>query len=384
MTLWDKMPYSFPQETRQNAGNIIHAEAPFRMFPNSVGLRYDFKSDGYLNWHEFVNERCDAVIIPFANAIKLDPKLDHRGYEFASYLDNFRVPVIPFGIGAQSDSAEDEPALGPGMISLVRKLTEISSAISVRGSFTEKVFGKYTSIENVYNTGCPSFYSRPYVFDQLLSRLKSGEVPSQYSFDGTYHHLPYHKDLLYNAIIDDAFIVEPVNVYLHQYYIDALRLGERARLPYFLNQFPFNNGWDRKRLADYVSAKYRIFRDVDAWIAFNSESIDWTFGTRFHVNMASLLSGVPATWIVHDSRTEELCDRLSLPRVPLQRAATLHREDLSMNADYSQMFSNLQSNFAYFNSFLSEAGLESIEYPELEDADVGPSVQVMKDGGVGG
>ncbi|QNN82274.1 polysaccharide pyruvyl transferase family protein [Brachybacterium sp. Z12] len=367
MTWGEKMPTTFPQETPQNSGNMVHAQAPFKMFPNSVGMDYGYGAEGYKSFAEFVNDRCEAVIIPFANTLRTDPAHDERGFSVAKSLDQFTVPVIPFGLGAQaSDSNIDSVNLGPGMTSLVRRLSESTPAVSVRGEFTYNIFKKYGSVDNVHITGCPSFFSHPEAFGHLRERINNGPTYENLSFAGSLHHLKDPKEQLYRAIRQDLFLVEPVNAKLHQYYVDSIAHGAEAELPYFLKGFLADPEWNTSRLAEYIARRYRLFRDLDSWIAFNRESSDGAIGTRFHVNMASLISGLPAVWVIHDSRTEELCDKLSLPHVSVEETLQKPYREIMAEADYSSMFRDLRENFDTFNSFLRASSLPEVAAPTLD------------------
>lgn len=366
MTWGHTMPSTFPIETPQNSGNMVHARAPFSMFPNSVGQDYGFKAEGYSSFADFVNDRCEAVIIPFANTIRTDPGLDGRGFSVAKSLDQFTVPVIPFGLGAQAPTTDvDDIDLGPGMTALIRRLSDSAPAVSVRGEFTYNLFKKYGSVDNVHNTGCPSFFSRPGAFAQLRSALEVGSSFERAAFAGSLHHLEDPKEQLYRAIDQDLHLIEPVNGKLHQYYIDVLSKGSEAPVAYFLKGLLARPEWSTARLADYMTRRYQLFRDLESWIAFNRESTDGAVGTRFHVNMASLISGLPAVWVVHDSRTVELCERLSLPHVTVEDSLRVPYRELLAGADFGPMFECLPENFASFNAFLDTAGLPRVSAPEL-------------------
>lgn len=366
MTWGDKMPASFPLETSQNSGNMVHSRAPFSMFPNSVGMDYGFEKEGYNSFADFVNDRCDAVIIPFANTLRLDPKHDQRGFSVAKSIDQFKVPVVPFGLGAQAPLADmDAVELGPGMVELVKKLSASCPAVSVRGDFTYEIFKKYGSAENVYNTGCPSFFSRPEAFRAIRSRIDSGAPVSRAAFSGSLHHEKDPKEQLNQAIDQDLHLIEPVNAHLHRYYVDSLTAGAKAKAPYFLSQLLQRSDWSTARLSDYMARRYHLFRDLESWIAFNKECLDGVIGTRFHVSMAGLLSGILAVWVVHDSRTVELCERLSLPHVSVQESLRKPYREIIAEADFSPMFKELEVNFDDFNKFLSAASLPEVEHPAL-------------------
>lgn len=361
LTWGARMPEGFPIRVPQNSGNMVHAQAPFRMFANSVGQEFGFRAEGFNSFREFVNERCSALIVPFANTIRTDPKTDERGWRHVQSLQEYDVPIIPFGLGAQAPSMDiDAFELGPGMAAFVEFLSERSPAISVRGEFTRQVFEKYGSVDNVHVTGCPSFFSRPEAFGELRARLEEATVFERVAFAGSLHHLPESKAQLYRALNEDLYLIEPVNAVLHQYYLDCLNDLEDTKSPYFFSGLLQDEAWNLARLREYMIRRYRLFRDLETWLEFNRETLDGTVGTRFHVNMASILSGVPAVWIVHDSRTQELCDRLFLPHVTANEASRMTYRDLLGAADYEPMFANLDENFERFNAFLLAAGLPQL------------------------
>lgn len=360
------MPEGFPISVAQNSGNMVHAQAPLKMFPNTVGVRFGYRSEGYSSFVEFVNETCEALIIPFANTIRDDKDKDENILGQIRSLERYTVPIIPFGLGAQASSENiDEFELGSGMQAFVRFLNERAPAISVRGQFTREVFAKYGTTENVYVTGCPSFFSHPEAFENLYARLRRNGDYTNIAFSGSLHHQELPKNQLYQAIEQDLYLVEPVNKHLHQFYLDCINNVSEPKPAYFLNGLLKNNRWNIDRLKDYMIRRYRLFRDLHTWMEFNRESVDATVGTRFHVNMASILSGIPAVWIAHDSRTYELCRQLSLPFVDAEESVKIPYGELVARADFKPMFDALPSNFARFNDFLTAAGLPTINAPEL-------------------
>ena len=97
------------------------------------------------------------------------------------------------------------------------------------------------------------------------------------------------------------------------------------------------------------------------WTDFNRELVDLTYGTRFHVNMASLLSGIPAVWLTHDSRTRELVRTLNLPGLALTEIENQPIEELVTEVDFTPLFDTLHEKFDAFNDFLEAAGLPKRE-----------------------
>ena len=67
-----RLPYSFPLAFPENAGNMIHARAPLQMLPDNAVEFFtgDWRllADG--SFAEFVNRRCDGLIVTMANTIR--------------------------------------------------------------------------------------------------------------------------------------------------------------------------------------------------------------------------------------------------------------------------------------------------------------------------
>lgn len=360
------MPPGFPIDVPQNSGNMVHARAPFEMFPNSVGIDFGFKEEGYDSFVDFVNDRCEALIVPLANSLRTDPAHDARGFSHVKSLDKYEVPIIAFGLGAQAPTTSMEDLqLGPGMIEFVRFLSERATAVSVRGEFTYNIFAKYGSTERVFNTGCPSYYSHPEAFAALKSRLSVDSGFARAAFAGSLHHTPGPMAQLYRAIEEDLYIIEPVNPSLHKFYLDCKNDVPDLQPAYFLKKLLQRPEWNLDRLKSFMLRRYQLFRNMETWLEFNRESVDGTIGSRFHVNMASVLSGVPAVWVVHDSRTQELCDRLSLPYVAEGDLGEKPYREHMADASFESMLSAVDSNFDYFNEFLRAAGLPEIAKPQV-------------------
>lgn len=367
LTWGASMPDGFPISHAQNSGNMVHAQVPFKLFPNAVGPDFGYREEGFSSFTEFVNEKCTALVVPFANSIRNSDKArDEKKFSLIRSLERYEVPIIPFGLGAQAPSLDiDEFELGPGNQAFIRFLNDRAPAVSVRGDFTYQVFEKYGSVDNVFVTGCPSFFSHPEAFQQLHDRLELGGDFARAAFSGSLHHVQLPKQQLYRAIEQDMYLIEPVSKNFHQFYLDCINDVEGIEPAYFLKALLKEPDWSVGRLKSFMIRRYQLFRDLNSWLAFNREAIDGTIGTRFHVNMASLLSGIPAVWIAHDSRTYELCRQLSLPYVSAEESLEVPYRDLLAHVDYDPMFQALPNNFSRFNEFLRAASLPEVEVPSV-------------------
>ncbi|MEO2045058.1 MAG: hypothetical protein ABGX16_00615 [Pirellulales bacterium] len=94
------------------------------------------------------------------------------------------------------------------------------------------------------------------------------------------------------------------------------------------------------------------------WITHNAEAYDFSFGTRFHGNMAAWQAGVPALWLVHDSRTVELCDYLALPYIQHSDfRSDITIDELKSAADYSCFFNSFPSRLQAYLGYLEACGV---------------------------
>ena len=97
--------------------------------------------------------------------------------------------------------------------------------------------------------------------------------------------------------------------------------------------------FDGKNILEYNKKMSQVFWNIDSWNKFyKKENITFAFGTRFHGNMEAFRYGVPALWITHDSRTEELTNYLHLSSIKLSEAIKAKNlEELIEYCDYTDL-----------------------------------------------
>ncbi|WP_240781951.1 polysaccharide pyruvyl transferase family protein [Escherichia sp. E3356] len=171
------------------------------------------------------------------------------------------------------------------------------------------------------------------------------------------------KQLFERAVLSNSFFIEPVNKRTHQYYIVLIKEKKDAELPYYFKSMVNNNesSLNKEQLDLYIKTKYRLFRNTKTWYEFNRECVDYTFGTRFHVNMASVLSGVPALWLTHDARTLELTEFFNLPSIDLDAINSMSLSQIKSYISYDKFFKNINKLFNNFNEYLEVNGLPKIK-----------------------
>lgn len=361
-----ELPIEFPIEIPENAGNIIHGTAPSRLFPNTMSsLEQNWRvATGHTSFREFVSDECTHIIITMANLFRVDDhseKMRERYKHFTRSITGYDKPLVIFGMGAQKtgESKFELSMLPTEGIEALRAIGEKATSVAVRGEFTkqmlETVIGPCD--DRVFVTGCPSYYTEPAAFKEVEARLKRG-ITGPISVNLTDYRRQAEQSLLREAIKNDYYLVEPSNKQIHSFVLNELNqtpIDLPGEFEYLLD------GGDSStadiQIRNWATKRYRLFRDIKSWFDFNSEHVSATIGTRFHVNMASMLSGVPAVWVTHDVRTQELCDALSLPNVPISEIGKKPIEVIIREADFEKFFKNIPRNFQNFREFLECPGL---------------------------
>ncbi|WP_240781950.1 polysaccharide pyruvyl transferase family protein [Escherichia sp. E3356] len=167
-----ELPVDFPLLIPENSGNMVHAEAPLRMFSRAVHYRdSSFILSGETNFKDFVNKTCSHLIITLANSLSLEKPSPDKYKRLLDSLKQYDVPIIVFGLGIQSSVRDINKAeLCKEAIELLDFLSFKAMYLGVRGEFTKKVIEKCTNIKNVFVTGCPSLFSDPIALRVLYEK----------------------------------------------------------------------------------------------------------------------------------------------------------------------------------------------------------------------
>lgn len=377
MNCLPELPAKFPLEMRENAGNMIHANAPLEIYSYAVhSTDNSFKFSGEKSFRGFVNKKCSHLIVTLANTLSLDKPDGEKYSRFKRALEQYEVPIVVFGLGIQAKDRDLKKAsLCPEAVELLQYLSHRAEALGVRGEFTKSVIEKCCGVKNVFVTGCPSLFSRPEELLKLQENSKFENMHGRPSFNVTNMARKEERLLLARGINNSHFLVEPVSKVMHMFHLKLMAGDnqEPPKLPYFLNSILKNkycNIMRRKyriidsseKIYDFYQRYYRLFRSTKEWYTFNKECVSYTYGTRFHVNMASILSGKPALWLTHDARTRELVEFCYLPSISLSEFAASKEDEIVQHIDYSDFFNNIGSLFENFNEYLSVNGLEKIKH----------------------
>lgn len=356
------LPAEFPIDMPENSGNMIHAIAPLRMYPqaehNLLISKEKIREHG--SFVDYVNNSCSHLVITLANTIRLDRQDSAQYIRLMKSLERYKVPIVVFGFGIQASEYTGQKLCVEAQ-ELIHFFASKSPLVGVRGELTKQIIEDATGIKNIYVTGCPSLFSNPlgllYLKLNWQKRLK--DESKRYSINVTNLQRQNERNVLIKGIYENANLIEPVSKISHQYHLDLKSNFDMVdSVPYYLKGYMKENPEEGlNKLKEFYLNNYYLFRDVDSWMKFNFDTTRLTVGTRFHVNMASILSGVPALWLTHDARTVELVNYFKLPHLSLDEIGNHSLADLTQLVNYDSFFNNLPYVLDRFNYYLNQNGL---------------------------
>lgn len=246
-----------------------------------------------------------------------------------------KKPIIPISAGLQSPDFRPDFHLHPETAKILQELSE-RCCIGVRGEYTARILEKH-GVRNLRIIGCPSLYYRPNFQRKIESveKVEKEQALSNYKTLSKTLDTPLDREILNYLAKNTGQFVEQTRCYLP----DRLREGAFSDF-----------------MAFYRNRK--LFFRFEDWLRFASGKA-FSMGGRFHGNVVSVLAGVPALFVVFDSRTRELTDFFGLPTIdaadfdphkPLEYYCQL--------ADYSRFNQRYPALLENFMEFCLENGLE--------------------------
>lgn len=341
-----------------NSGNLFIGEAVrahiYRIFPNAEIHHYNFEKIKNSDGRE-IKENFDYIVMAASNM--LNPS---TAFGFISeFVESSGLPLIVLGIGAQAENDLEMYAINPGTLRLMKYAAETSKrGIGVRGSFTAEIL-EHNGINNFQIIGCPTFYKNagkefkvaraPAAADIKKAVVSFKRDRNKYEADEILKRV--QRDIFGLAMARNFQCIEQAHYaeswMSHTGIIDPEKI--------FGIQKYFNIEEERKeQLVQYIKQRISIFFEYKPWKEV-IETCDFAFGARFHGNMIAMTHGVPALWITHDSRTDELCETLGLPKVTVQEVDRkgFDLQDFIDRADYSALNDSYHGNCRAFDEFFT-------------------------------
>jgi hypothetical protein len=341
---------------------MIHAAAARRMLSKYT----EYNKPG--EWTEAQVERLKSehshIVYITANLIRLGVPGDHPSIKalvasqvaLTKNIERAALPVVVFGLGSQARlNGPYEFSVAPETVRLLNVLSDHSHKIAVRGAFTADACARI-GVNNVEVVGCQSmFWHRSPQFSWQLSEPVK-DKPEKIACNFT--DARSEANLINQAMVCGYDFIGQGNggeEDLKQQKGDAstshIKLGWDVELAFE------NRLIDRRQYELWIRGHFYQFRRPEAWLD-HMRRYCFSYGTRLHGNMAALIAGTRALWIVHDMRTKELCDHFELPWVELKEVQTgVQLEALFDRADYSRCFQVYPDRYRVLFEYVDRAGL---------------------------
>ncbi len=345
-----------------NSGNLLFQLAAFKMVSHSnaqvvsdsLCIELGKVTDAQI---EQINSEFDLYIIPLANAFR--ESFIKSLNNLTKVIKKLTIPVVVVGVGAQVGHNKDFSVISEKVnvatTEFVTAVLERSSSIGVRGEFTKKYL-QYLgfSSDSIDIIGCPSLY----LYGENLQVKKNNNA------------LTDSSKIAMNvtpSVSKTAFLIEEASakysnlIYIPQEHSDLSMMlwGEERGQPKDL-RIPIH-----LKHPLYLQNRMRFFVDAYAWIKY-LEDKQFSFGTRIHGNIASILAETPALVIVHDSRTLELVKHHSIPFKTVDSInSSTTIEELYEYTDYTEFNKRQPQAFGEFLLFLRKNGIKSIYEPDM-------------------
>lgn len=348
-------PASMPPGKKGNTGNIVHGHAAREFFKSHGNVSTNTDSNSI----SLVRQNYSHIGIIAATVLNVGTKhpFIERQSAIAKFVEKAGLPVCTFGIGshAQLGQSIGDADVDERSITLLRVLAEHSNFIAVRGEFTADLCVKF-GVKNVEVIGCQSAYYSTCNQDPAnfldSPDNKAAAVTLTESVD--------EKDVLKFSLDNQIDFIgqgDSIEEKIAQGIVSEIDYVNSASIwkPNFLKRCFAKGIFSQQEYFSYILHNYYKFYDVQSWKNHLRNNYSFVFGSRFHGNMIALQCGIPALWLVHDARTEELCKFLGLPYIyhsDFMKYATLER--LKNACDYSTFRSNMPKNLARFISYLKK------------------------------
>lgn len=353
--------------SKDNTGNMIHGFAAHSLFQETIRV------SPALDEANLEKIRAECSHLAFAMATTLHtrnppPNVASR-QSTTDFIEALGLPMCVFGLGCHASLSQTiaDANVDPVTVRMLQVISAHSTAIAVRGTFTADLCAKY-GVKNVEVVGCQSAYVSGMANWATQTRVS---LPIQHPVANLTFSVD-ETEALRLAMTSGADLVGQ-----NDQLSEEIKLGEFSRERYlsektvpgeypFITQLFLQDKLSRETYFDYVRAHFHKFYNVPTWLAHMKSHYDFCFGTRFHGNMAAFMAGVPALWLSHDMRTQELCDHLGLPHVAhsqLNEFATV--SDLAARCSYDTFWARFPKRLEEFRNYLDHNGVSPMLKPQF-------------------
>lgn len=314
---------------------------------------------------DYINNSFDLILWPLANCFAASKEIMGYLQDYILRLNQYKVPVLALGAGAQASSYDDIDALieaiKPTATEFIEAVHRTGGIFGLRGYFTKEIFERM-GFKDDYVTGCPSMYQ---MGRNLHIEKKRFDKNFNIALNGDKTSMKIYRKNGFSEKYPNLYFVDQGEYIIPLYDRQKIIVGVkhiRSMMEMYSKlgvEMLANNRiiciYDLPRLAQYL-------KDI---------KINLSFGQRIHGNILSTLLGIPAIVYIHDSRTKELAEYFDLP-IYARKDGCIDIEQAYENANWDKFNISFGNKYDEFEKLLIEYGMPPIssnEYTFLDDAD---------------
>lgn len=336
-----------------NTGNLIFLDSAYKLLDTHDAQITPDRLEAPTIDPRAINERFDRYVVTLANAFR--PSFENYLQRLTGVIERLTIPVTVLGVGLQAPLPYESGAARPfddSVKAFVRAVLDRSPSIGVRGEYTHD-YVKRLGFRDVEVIGCPSVFLHG---DQLTVTKPTPTLApdARVAINITTRvgqmsplvtsHVKRYPNLEY--IVQDRIA------------LDLMLWGEDEDQAKLTHAMPIHRSHPLFR-----DDKALCFVDPWPWLE-HMRTVDFTFGTRIHGNIAALLAGRPGYVLAHDTRTLELARYFEIPhRVATNLPPDTDAARLYEEADYGPLQAGHAQRFRTFIDYVERQGLRHIFQP---------------------
>ena len=339
-------------KTNTNTGDFFVHDATLRLIEAEV-----VEHSQYKNYEKEeiarLNSEFDIAILRGSNYI-------HQNYDWSDVLqliEGLTIPIVAFGIGCQASSKGVE--LPEQAMRALKTIAEKSTSIGVRGEYTAD-FLSSIGIKNVDIVGCPSILRRNEpalkVNFKPIEEIRRVGLTTHKSLAGMYCDDPKRTIELQKSLIEELY---------RDYQLTIVGQGEtEEKILFYKFKERYGEVVDRLTRIGWISSLHdpslaayssTIFFGTSALeYAENAKSLDLAIGVRLHGNVMALAHGVPAIFVVYDSRTREFANLFDLPQIDISKGYSTRWQDVYTHENFQRFEKTYAKVYQDVREFLNK------------------------------
>lgn len=343
-----------------NLGNKLFLTS-MDVYCHMDGIEYEYLTSDMTA--DYINSNFNLILWPLANCFAASKEIMGYLEDYIIKLNQYKIPVLALGAGAQAASYDDLDALvgaiKPTATAFINAVHKTGGVFGLRGYFTKELF-EHLGFKEDYVTGCPSMYQmgrdlhiEKMDFQDDFNIAINGDKTSMKNYRKN-NFLKKYPNLYF---VDQGEYVLPL--YDYQTITGSIK-GIRTMM----------EKYSRMGVEMLANEKIICIYDLPRLAQYLKDlKINVSFGQRIHGNILCTLLEIPAIVYIHDSRTKELADYFEIPTCTSKHGRVDIREAYE-KASWNDFNKNFGEKYDQFEKLLMKYGMPAIssnKYTFLKD-----------------